>query len=141
MATYTSWIELLLMVVLFVGAIGIIGMNLNQTYDKNADLTFGLQTNSTQLAVQKLQTTITNSTSEGQSSMTDFGIFKLTTLPTIIFAISSLLWDFVSGNFINSIVGLMQIGAYTNMVIVVFKLIYWIAVAFVLIKLVTRMIP
>jgi hypothetical protein len=141
MASYTAWVELLLLVVLFVGAMGIIGTNLNAEYDKNADLTFGLQTNSTQNALQGMQKDIVNSTNEGQSSMTDFGIFKLATLPKIIFTISAVLWDFVSGSFIKSIVGLMQIGAYSNIVITVFTLLYWIAIAFILLKLVTRMIP
>lgn len=136
--TFSAWIELIIMAILFVGSIAIIGSSMNNYYGKNYDLTYGLQTNETQNAIVSLQEDVVNSTSSGQSSMTDFGIYKLATLPHIMLVATSLLWDFVSGSFINTLVGMMSLGEYANLVIVLIKILYWLAIAFILLKLILK---
>lgn len=138
MATYTSLIEMLLLVVVFVTTIGIIGLNLNSIYSQDKDLTFGLQTNNTQKALENLQSNFQNSTNEGQSSMTDYGIFKLATLPGIVFSIMSTLFNFITGGFINTIVYMMNLGAYSAMIIVFLRSLFIIGVFFIFIKIITR---
>jgi len=140
-ATYGAWIEVLVMIILFVGALAIIGGQMNNLYNQNKDLTYGLQTNETQTALNNLQGNFVNSTSEGQSSMTDFGIFKLTTLPFLVLSTTSLLWNFISGNFINILVGMMGLGEFTGIVIILIKILYYLAISFILIKLILKVIP
>ena len=136
--TLSIWIELTILLIIVVAIMGIIGTNMNAQTGQSHDLTFGLQTNTTQDAIVSLQGTITNSTSEGQTSLTDYGIFKLATLPHIIYVSVSMLWNFIGGNFINTLVGMMYLGEYSTLLIIFLKLLYWLAIAFILIKLILK---
>jgi hypothetical protein len=139
-ATYGGWIEVILFIMLFVGVLAVISISMNSKYGSNHDLTMGIATNSTTNSLKDLQVTLANSTKEGQSSFSSLGIFQLTTIPRMMTAFGTLLWDFVTGSFINSIVESMNLGDYSAIVIVIFKLLYFITLILILIKIITRVV-
>jgi hypothetical protein len=139
--TFGSWIETLLIVILFVGTITIIGVNMNQLYGKDHDLSYGIVTNDTLQKMKGFQGNMVNNTQSGQSSVTDFGIIKLTTIPSIINFALTMIWEFVSGGFINRLVELMNLGSYASTVIIVFKLLYFITIGFIFVRLILRVNP
>ena len=139
-ATYGGIIEIMLFIVLFIAVITIIGVSMNATYEKNNDLTFGIVTNDTMNDLTEYQKTLDNSTKEGGMSFSSLGILQLLTLPKMINGIMSLTWSFVSGNFINAIVDAMNLGDYSFIVIVVFKLLYFIGLGLILLKILTKVV-
>lgn len=139
-ASYGFWIEVILFIVLFVSALAIIGSNMNGLYDENYDYSFGLVTNDTKAEIESYQETLVNSTSEGQASQTAFLPLVLTTVPHMLMTVNSIIINFISGGFINTLVDLMNLGDYGNIIIVIFKLMYFIAIMFILIKIITKVV-
>ena len=137
-ATFGSWIETLLIICLVGGSLALIGVGMNSMYGQNKDITYGIVTNDTLTQINSYQTSMQNDTTQGQSSISDFGIFKLATGARLITLSLTLIWDFVSGNFINNIVNLMNLGDYSTILIVVLKAIYFITIGFILLRFVTK---
>jgi hypothetical protein len=137
-ATFGSWIETLLIICLVGGSLALIGAGMNSMYGQNKDITYGIVTNDTLTQINSYQTSMQNDTTQGQSSISDFGIFKLATGARLITLSLTLIWDFVSGNFINNIVNLMNLGDYSTILIVVLKAIYFITIGFILLRFVTK---
>ena len=141
-ATYGGWLEVILFLILFVGIIAIIGVNMNNTYEQDHDLTFGIVTEGTQDDINNLAAVFDNSTNkDGQTSMSSsFGTLILTTTPRMITATTSLIWTFVSGGFINSIVEAMNLGDYSGLIIVILKLLYFLSLGLILLKILTKVV-
>jgi hypothetical protein len=140
-AALTAWIEAVVIIVFFIVALGIIGSKMNEDYSgisTSHDLTYGLNSNATQNALIALEEDFSNSTTEGQMSFSTFGWFIISTVPHMLYSTVSLLITFVSGGFINSIVGMLQIGEFTNIVTIVLRLLWVLGLIFVLIKLVLK---
>lgn len=123
---------------LFVVGLTIISTNMNNIYDDNHDLSYGLVSNETINDLEQYQTTLAESTNKGQSTLTSFGYFILSTLPTMILSANSLIWGFISGGFINNIVGLMNLGEFSGIIIIIFRLLYFFAIGFILMKILTK---
>lgn len=140
-STFGLWIEMLLFIILFIAIIGIIGSEMNTKYDKNYDLTMGLNLSQQEADLRQYSRDVVNDTSQGQSSMSDFGIFKLATAPKILISAVTILWSFVSGDFIFHLVDAMHLGIFGSYIIWIFRSLYVIALAFLLLKLVLRMWP
>jgi hypothetical protein len=139
-ATYGTWIELIIFVVLFVGVLGILSYTINNNYGTNIDLSYGINSNDTINNLKSLQVDFDDTAKNGQASFSSLGIFMLTTIPKMIMTVTSMVWGFVAGSWINSIVGLMNLGDYAGLIITLFKLLYFIAIGFILIKIVTRIV-
>lgn len=138
--TFGGWTEIILFVVLFAMALIVIGASMNGKYNQNNDLSFGLGLNNTLESVKSYQTGLDNNTQAGQAGFTDQGYLKITTTPAIISSTITLAWNFVSGSFINTLVGLMHLGELGTYVAIVFRLLYFITIAFILLKIVTRVV-
>ena len=136
--TLASVLEIMLFSVLFVAALTAVGVSLNTAFSENKDLTYGLVSNTTQKNLESLQDSMESSRLQGQSGISSLGIFTLTTLPQMIFTILGMTIEFIVGGWINSLVGLMNLGAIAGTVIIVLKLLYYFFLIFVLIKLLTR---
>lgn len=137
--TFGAWIEAIIFIVLFVAAFTIIGNNMNTTYNKNYDTSFGLGINNTLDSLKSYQGNIDNST-KGDSSFNSQGWLVLTTLPAIIKTTLTLIWSFITGGFINSIVGIMGLGEYSIYVIILFRILYFVAIGFILLKILTKVV-
>lgn len=137
-ATFQFWVEVVIFLGAFLFILGVIALDMNQKYGKNNDLTLGLNLSTNIDSLQDYQSDLINSTTEGQTSVTDYGILKLTTVPSILLSVTRILWNFVSGGFIYALVMNMQLGAYGTYIAGIFQTLYVIAIAFLLIKLVLR---
>jgi hypothetical protein len=136
--TIISWVEVIIFIFLFLIIIGIIGGDMNSRYGGSRDLSLGLNVSQNFNDLIGYKATMQNSTDSGQVSMTDFGILKLVTTPTILFSALGIIWNFVNGSFIDALVGQMNLGIYGIYIALTFKALYFIAVGFILIKLVLR---
>lgn len=137
-ATLSFWIEIILLIIVFVVALGFIGVSMNGWYGQNHDLTYGLSTNSTLTEIENYQNTVANSTTEGQASLTSFGFFILSTVPHMLLTARSVITNFITGGFINQLVNLMNLGQFGGIIIVAFRLLYFLAIGFILIKLILK---
>lgn len=136
--TYIFWVEVIIFLGLFLLVMGIIGLDMNNKYGDDKDLTMGMNLSNNVDSLSEYKDTVTNGTSEGQASLTDFGVIKLLTIPSMIYQVTALLWNFVSGSFINTLVYNMNLGVYGTYIASFFRILYIIVIAFILIKLVLR---
>lgn len=136
--TYMIWVEMILFFILFITIMGIIGSEMNSDYGTNHDLTMGLNLSNELTSLATYKDTVRNETTQGQSSLTDFGVLKLFTTPKLLITVAGILWDFVSGQFIYHLVDAMNLGIYGTYIAVTFNILYVIAIAFIFLKLVLR---
>lgn len=136
--TFHFWIEAMIFVVLFVVIVGIMGADMNERYNKSHDTTIGLNITPTVESLNTYRQDVENSTTQGQASVTDYGVLKLLTTPAIIFKAFGLIINFASGKFIYSIVMAMQLGTYGTYIAIFFQTLYIITISFIILKLVLR---
>ena len=134
-------IELVLFLILFFILIAYIGMEMNNTYGKSYDLTFGTNLSSQLTSLESFRSSSYNQT-QGSASISDFGIFKLATAPGMMMSLFGILWTFFDGSFIYNLVTAMNLGgSYATSVALIFQILYVCALVFLLIKLVLRIVP
>jgi len=136
--TLLLWIEIVILIGFFLGVMAIIGSDMNAKYEKNYDLTIGLNLTEqiSDLAVYKSD--IINDTSGGQTSMTDYGILKLLTTPKILLQAAGIIWDVVNGSFIYSIISSAGLGAYGFPLAVALQILFVVSIGFIILRLVLR---
>lgn len=139
-ALFSVWVEILLLVVLIIGAIALLSGDLNDTYGGNYDLTGNVLSNSTEESLSNLRSSMGSDLDSGTSSQSSLGLLQLTTLPKILWGVTNILWDFVNGTTITNLVALLNLGAVGSLVATTLKLILWFSLAFVLLKVITRMV-
>lgn len=140
-ATLMIWIELILFLILFLVILGIIGADLNSDYGTSNDLTLGLNLSAQQESLFSYKSQVINDTTEGQASVTDYGILKLTTAPKILWGAATVAWSFVNGSFIFHLVNALGFGVYGYWIAVIFQVLYVIGIVFILLKVVLRVQP
>lgn len=139
--TFQIWLEVILFIFLFIAVIGIIGLDMNEKYGQSHDLSLGLNLSGQLSELKGYKTDVINSTTQGQASISDFGIIKLLTVPTMLMQAIGILWNFVNGSFIYALISHMNLGVYGSYIAIVFQVLYVLAVLFILIKLVLRINP
>lgn len=137
-STFAIWIELVLFIIVMIGALTFIGLDLNDRYSQNHDLTLGLNVSNQLSSLNDFKKDAVNDSLQGQSSLSDYGIMKLLTTPKILMQTLSILWSFVDGSFITTVVNAMQLGAIGSTIAVVFRILYVITLVFIVLKLVLR---
>jgi len=136
--TFQFWIEIVIFIGLFLVVVGVIGIDMNNRYEQNHDLTLGLNLTSSIDSLQSYKGDLVNSTSSGGAEITDYGVLKLRTVPRILLSTVGILWTFVSGTFIYAVIMNMQLGAYGQSLAIFFQMLYVITISFLLLKLVLR---
>jgi len=141
-ATFQIWIEIILFVALFLGIMAIITDNMNHDYNQNQDLTGGLNVSGeysklSEFAYKQAE----NSTTGGTMDVTDFGIIKLSTVPFILYTVSTVLWSFVNGSFINNLVALGNFGQLHGLIVATLQILFILGILFIFIRLVVRVNP
>jgi len=137
-ATFQAFFEVMLISVLFVIIISIIGVQMNGIYGKSNDLSFGIASNYTLNQLEATSKSLEASQTAGQSSTTSLGLFTLTTIPSMMSTVFSLIKEFILGGWIASLVNLMQLGAYSKWIITILQILYFTLLIFILIKLIVR---
>lgn len=135
--TFGIWIEIIVFIAMFIAVLTIMNADMNAKYSQSKDLTLGLNLSEQVTSLENYQSTIVNQSSSG-GGITDFGIIKLTTLPSILYSGISLIWTFVSGEFIFKLVSGMQLGVYGTPIAVFFQILYVIAIGFIFLKLILK---
>lgn len=137
-SNFNIWAEVLIFLILFVAVMAVIGLEMNSKYGKSHDLTFGLNMSNQLSQLQSYKSDSINSSTGGQASVTDFGVLKLLTTPKLLLDMAVILWGFVNGSFIWTVVGMMNLGVYGYYIALLFQILYVIAIVFILLKLVLR---
>lgn len=138
--SFMLWIEIIILIGMFLTILAIVGINLNADYSTDNDLTIGLNLSGDLKEINDFRSKSLNQTGQGIASITDFGIFKLASTPSILMSAGTLIWNFLSGKFIVQVITSLNLGGqYAPILIVGFQTIYVLAIIFLFIKLVLRL--
>lgn len=135
----SGWSEVAVFVTLFVLLfIGLIA-EMNVKYNQAQDGTFGLSglATTTQGNISDYQATLQQSVSQGQSDSSGFGI-SLTTTWGIISAGANVMWTFLTGGWIEQLVGLTHL---PNVVGTFLRIIFVLSIGFIILRLVLKIKP
>jgi len=134
-----GWIEVSLVVTLFVLLWIALIANMNVDYNKNIDGTMGLNSlaTGTQSNMSAYQTTLQQSVAQGSASSTGLGI-SLTTTWNIISSGATLMWTFITGGFIEQIVALMHVPLIVGTIL---RILFVISIGLIILRLVLKIVP
>ena len=139
MASLSSWTEVALFTTLFITLIGLLVVNMNVKYDENYDPTFGNpdRLSGVQQELTDYQDTMKTAVSQGEASSTGLGM-SLTTTWSIISAGIGIMWNFLTGGFIEDICGMIE---FPTIVGTILRILFVLSMGFILLKLVLRIKP
>jgi hypothetical protein len=135
----SGYVEVALMttlfMLLFIGLIAEFNVKIGKTYDG----TFGLSSSlaSTQSDLEGYQATLEKSVKEGQSSSTGLGI-SLSTTWGIISSGATIMWNFLTGGFIETIGGMLRLPTAVSQIL---RVLFVLSIGFIILKLVLRIKP
>jgi len=135
----SSWTEVALFTTLMVLLVITLIANMNVTYDQNYDGSFGLSNAiaTTQGELTDYQETLQQNVREGQASSSGTGI-SLTTTWSIITSGLNIMWTFLTGGFIEEIIGLMQLPTIVGTIL---RILFVLSIGFILLKLILKIKP
>ena len=136
--TFGGWFEVVMFMILFLAIMGLIGFYMNNDYEKDYDLTLGLNLTNQLNSISTFSQQSINATSQGQASATDFGVIKLSTSVQIIKLAFDTILTMLTGSFISNLVGAMNLGAYGFWIALVFRTLYVVSLIFIFLRLVLR---
>lgn len=134
-AIISNFTEGILLSILLVLMLGIVISGMNYLYSKDYDL--GLGTNTSYNEFVNSQDSLSNQVSGGEATFTNDGL-TLTSSWAIIKTVVSIIWDFITGGWIETIVSYIGIPIQ---VALVFRMLYFIALIFGLIYIWFRVFP
>jgi len=135
----SGWTEVALLTTLFM--LLIIGLiaEFNVNYDENYDGTFGLsnQLSSTQGDLSDYQDTLQQNVKQGETTSGTDGI-SLSTTWAIISSGANIMWNFLTGGFIEQIVGMLMLPPIVGTIL---RILFVLSIGFIIIKLILRIKP
>lgn len=135
-ATLSGWTEVALFSILFLTAMGFLIVGMNSNYNKNFDATIGFSsTNITPFV--NYQNQLQNATASGEAQTGLLGL-SVTSTWTMILTGLNLVWNFLSGGWIEHAIGLLMLGESGHMLAIILRLIYMLSIGFIAIKLITK---
>lgn len=134
-----GWTEVALFTTLFMLLIISLVAYMNVNYDKNYDGTFGLAGSiaTTEGDLSDYQDTLQQNANQGEATSSGEGI-SLTTTWSIITSGMNIMWTFLTGGFIEDVVGLMRLPAVVGRIL---RILYVLSIGFILIKLILKIKP
>jgi hypothetical protein len=132
MSTFQTWVESIIVGVLIVIVFGIVVADFNNTYQQNNTIA-GLETAGYQASINNFQSSLYNKTRGGEASFTSVVGLTLSTSWDIISSTSELIWGFISGQWIRTI--LVDYMKLPDIVGNMAQAIFFIAVGFIILKL------
>ena len=135
----SGWTEVALATTLFVLLIISLVAYMNVTYDQNYDGTFGLSdsVSTTEGELSEYQDTLQQSVIEGQATSSGEGI-SLTTIWGVLTSGLNIMWTFLTGGFIEQVVGLMRLPIIVGRIL---RILFVLSIGFILIKLILKIKP
>jgi len=131
----SGWVEGIALIILFMGLFGAVISNMNIHYGQDYQIGLGNQINGTRSALIGYQDTASSEITGGEAEFTTSQGLTLKSSWSILKSIGSVLWDFITGGFIETIVGWMHL----NMeVAIILRVLYFISVIFAVITVLFR---
>jgi len=135
-ASMTGWSEGILLAVLFVLVLATIITNFNQMYGGSNNL--GLGTNTTKDAFVDYQDTLSSEIKGGEADFESSSGLTLKSSWGIIKTGMSIIWDFLTGGWIETIVNYMHA---PSEVALIFRILYFLSIGFIILKLLFKVKP
>ena len=134
-----GWVEVALFTTLFMLLTITLVAFMNVTYDQNNDGTFGLSDSlsTTQSDLSDYQDTVQQNVKQGEATSSGEGI-SLTTTWSIITAGMNIMWTFLTGGFIEQVVGIMRLPVIVGTIL---RILFVLSIGFILIKLILKIKP
>ena len=135
----SGWTEVALFTTLFVLLIITLIANMNVNFDQNYDGSFGLSDSvgTTQDGLSSYQDTLQQNVKQGQATSSGDGI-SLTTTWSIITSGLNIMWTFLTGGFIEQIVGILR---FPIIVGTILRILFVLSIGFILLKLILKIKP
>lgn len=139
-ASLSGWSEAALGMILMLGALMIIVGFMNAKYNQNNDPTFGMSTNSTLDSFKDYQGTLQTGM-EGEASTNSINGVSLVSSWGMIKTGLNIVFNFVTGGWINNAVGLLSLGEIGNNLALILRLLFILSIGFILIKILFKVKP
>lgn len=139
-ASLSGWSEAAIFITLFMVLAGIVIVNMNATYDKNYDGTFGIGTESTKQDFIDYQQQLQTGVKSGETTGSGLGL-SLTTVWSMIQAGIGITWTFLSGQWIPNSISLLNLGEGAVQLGQFLQILYALSVGFIAVKLFMRIKP
>lgn len=139
-ASLSGWSEAAIFLTMFVILAGIVIINMNTTYDKDFDSTFGISTNQTQHDLIDYQDTLKEGVEKGEQEGSGLGL-SLSTVWLMIKSGISITFTFLTGQWIPNLIGYLGMGNAGVVLATFLQILFVISVGFIAIKLFMRIKP
>lgn len=139
-ASLSGWSETAIFVTLFMVLAAIVIANMNASYDKNYDSTFGIGTNQTEQDLIEYQNQLQQGVKSGETTGSGLGL-SLTTVWSMIQAGISITWTFISGQWIPNTIKLLEMGEGAVQLGRFLQILYALSIGFIAVKLFMRIKP
>jgi hypothetical protein len=138
-ASLSTFTEVALFSVLIIGLLVIISTQMNAIYGANNDLSFGMSgmSNSTLNELKSYQGTLKTGATGDATTNALTGI-NLATVWGMILGGVNLVWNFVTGFWIEQGVGLMHLGEAGTILAVILRIAFVFSIGFIIIKLIMK---
>ena len=135
----SGWAEVAIFTTLFMFLIIGLIASMNVTYEKSYDGSLGLSASllTTQGELTDYQDTLQQNVKQGQATSSGDGI-SLSTTWNIISSGLNIMWTFLTGGFIEQIVGLMKLPTIVGHFL---RILYVLSIGFILLKLILKIKP
>ena len=129
-ASLSGWTEGILFSILFIIVLGVVFAGMNASYGKSYST--GLNTNATEQAFIQYQDTINNQIGSGEADFTSSSGLTLKSSWGIIKSGTSIIWSFLTGGWIETIVGYMGLPPQVGLI---FRILYYLSIGFIILKI------
>jgi len=135
----SGWTEVALLSTLFVLVFILIIANMNVTFDKSYDGTFGLQgqVEDTQSGLSGYQDTLQQNIKQGEASSSGLGL-SLTTTWSIVSSGANIMWTFLTGGYIEQLTGLLRLPTIVGIIL---RILFVLSIGFIILKLILKIKP
>ena len=134
MASFSGWIESILLIVLFTLLISGVVTNFNFLYGKNNNVNLGI--NTTQDAFVNAQDSMQGQVTEGEATFTGTYGLNLLSSWSLIKQITKIVWNFISGTFIQTIA--TEFMGLPPEVALIFRLLYFMSILMIILYVLFR---
>jgi hypothetical protein len=141
-ASLSAWSEVALCSVLIIALLVILSIQMNGTYGKSHDLSFGMSgvSNSTLTDLKGYQGTLQTG-AKGDTLVSSITGVNLLTVWSMIKGGVEILFNFITGNWIEPLIGLLPFGEAGAILALILRIAFVFSIGFIIIKLIMKVRP
>jgi len=132
--TMQGWTEGIAIAVLFVMVFSIVIVGMNDLYSKDHEIE-GLPTTDFYDKLKTQQDSMDEKFSEGEASFLGAVGLTVSTSWDVLFGTLTILWQFLTGSWIETIIGYMNMGEIGTPVAYVFRALFFLSIGFIILKI------